>query len=179
MRLWTLQSKGFAIESTPVDYTKSYYYNNTEDLPNVQVAYHRLFTDMKTDKLIWCYPQKRHRNSYMKVLYELEVPEENIITYICECVWHKIVTNCRKFPNQDCQSYWPEHGKEYVKQQTEKCYSIESMDQLWERLFWDRPTIIPCPAGIKMQPQQKNEMCSALIKSPIENEWIITNTILL
>lgn len=177
MRLWTHQSKGFAIESTAVDHTKSDYYNNIENLPNVQVAYHRLFRDLKTDKFLWCCPSERFPPSREKVLYELEVPEEEILAYICECVWHKIITDCREYPrfnNQDCQTLWQgqKNGKEYEEQQTKKCHSKESEDQLWERLFWPQPTIIPCPANITLQPQQKNEMFSALIKSPIEKEWI-------
>ena len=177
MRLWTFQGKGFDIESIPVDHTKSDYYNNVEDLPNVQVAYQRLFRDLKTDKFLWCSPLKRFSRESEKVLYELEVPEEEILAYICECVWHKIITDCGKFPNRDCQIRWrrQKRGKEYEEQQTKKCYSKESEDQLWDRLLWPQPTKTPCPAGIKLQPQQKNEMCSALIKSPIEKGWIIPN----
>ncbi|MCK4999143.1 MAG: hypothetical protein KAS23_06400 [Anaerohalosphaera sp.] len=176
MRLWTLQSKGFAIESTPVDHTKSDYYNDVENIPNIQSAYHRLFADLKTDEFLWCFPLKQFHRESEKVVYELEVPKEEIITYICGCVWHKIISNCRDFSNRDCQAYWPEHSKEYVTQQNKKCFSKELVGKLWDRLFWPQPTIIPCPAGIKMLPQQKKEMCSALIKSPIEKEWIISTT---
>ncbi len=176
MRLWTLQGKGFYIESIPVDHTKSDYYNDVENLPCVQVAYHRLSIDLKTDKFLWCFPSKNFHHESEKVLYELEVPEEDILAYICECVWHKIISDCSTFYNRDCQSHWPEHSKEYIKQQNKKCFSKESEDQMWDRLYWPRPTIIPCPAGIRMQPQQKNRMCSVLIKSPIEKGWKINIT---
>lgn len=177
MKLWTLQGKGFAIESTPVDYAKSNYYNDDADnYPNIQKAYQRLFSDMKTDKFLWCFPTRKHSHEPEIVLYELEVPEEEILAYICECVWHKIITDCRKFPNRDCEIRWQRQhlGREYEDQQTKQCYSKESEDQLWGRLFWPLPTKTACPAGIKLKPEQKNEMCSALIKSPIEKGWIIS-----
>ena len=177
MRLWTLQGKDFAIESTPVDHTKSAYYNDVINLPNVQWAYHRLSEYLLTDKFLWCFPLENFHRESEKAVYELEVPEEEILEYICECVWHKIISKCQKnFNNRDCYLHWPKHSRDYVEQQNKKCYSTESEDRLWSRLFWPQPTTIPCPAGMVMQPNQRDKMCSALIKSPIEKEWIINRT---
>jgi len=176
MRLWTLQSKDFDIESAPVDHIKSAYYNDVINLPYVQGAYHRLSEDLKTDRFLWCFPLETFHRESEKVIYELEVPEEEILAYICECVWHKIISNCREFDNRDCQLHWPKHSRGHVEEQNKKCFSNESEDQLWSRLFWPQPITIPCPAGITMQPQQKDEMCSVLIKSPIDEGWIISRT---
>ena len=179
VRLWTLQGRGFIIESTSVDHNKSEYYNDVENLPNVQRAYHRLFEELKTDRFLWCFPLERFHHESNKTLYELEVPEGEILAYICECVWHKIITNCAEFGNRNCvDSLWKRKKdtkdyRSYTEEQNKKCFSKESEDQLWNRLFWPQPITIPCMAGITMQPQHKKEMCSALIKSPIEKEWII------
>lgn len=180
MKLWTQHKPDFAIESTPVDHTQSDYYKN-KDLPNIKSGYDRLFEHLGTKLFIWCSLKKPHHESD-KILYELEVPEKEIISFIVECTWHKLITNCRTFPNDDCRvSLWKrerdtsDHDA-YKKQQNEKCYSPESEEQLWNRLFLLNPSNISlpaCPAGIQIPALQKLQMCSALIKSPINKEWII------
>lgn len=179
MRLWTLQGKDFKIESTTIVHTKSDYYNDTLNYPNIQRGYHRLSEYLETDKFLWCFPLQRFHHESDKILYELEVPEEEIMAFVAGCAWHKLITNCRTFYNRNCiDLLWERKNdvsdyKAYIEQQNKKCFSREPEEQLWDRLFWPQPTKTSCPAGIKMQLQLKKQMCTALIKSPVDEHWII------
>ena len=175
MRLWTLQTKDFKIESEATDFSKSSYYNDTENLPNIQKAYQKLFSEIQEKPFLWCFMHNNFYRESDKLLYELEVPEEEIIAYICGCVWHKIITNCKRFDNHDCRKYWPGYPVRDVEQQNQRCFSQESESQLWERLFWPKATKITCPAGILIPDSidAKFSMYSALIKSPVKSEWVI------
>ena len=174
MRLWTLQSENFYIKSEVIDHKKSLYYNDEENLPNIRKAYQRLRKELGENQFLWCFMKKRGiHHEYGKVLYELEVPEEKILVYLCSCVWHKIITDCKPFNNHDCWEHWTKHDKDYVEQQNIKCFSKEPENELWKRLFWPSPTRIPCPAGIILPAPTKSSMYNVLIKSLVEKNWII------
>ncbi len=58
MRLWTLHTEGFNIESEIVDFRKSAYYKKIEDFPNIQKAYKRLFSELAEERFLWCFMRR-------------------------------------------------------------------------------------------------------------------------
>jgi hypothetical protein len=90
--LWTLHSPDFDIRTGRVDHNKSEYYLNT---PGVKEAYHELWRRLNTPEgqIIWCYTTNDEivKTGIEEILWELQIPRENVICFIDDLVWNRIL----------------------------------------------------------------------------------------
>ena len=170
MKLWSLHEKGFSITNGRLRHELSDYYNEP-NIPHVKQAYAELARRLETDQYLWCYTNRAEIGHWptTKVLWQLEVPEDRILAYICDSVWNKILGMDNFCPPQslyfkwkkqalDLAPYDPDKRKEIQKRLKEQYYAPEPENVLWGRLFLDKPT---------------PEDCSALIPFPAKPAWII------
>jgi len=90
--LWTVHSPDFDIRAGKVDHSKSEYYLNT---PGVKEVYHELWRRLNTPKgqIIWCYTEYSDiaKTGIKKVMWELQIPLENVVCFIDDLVWNRIL----------------------------------------------------------------------------------------
>lgn len=90
--LWTLHSPGFDIRTGRVDHSKSEYYLN---IPGVKEAYPKLWRRLNSPEgqIIWCYTENSQiaKTSKRLILWELQIPREDILCFIDSLVWNRIL----------------------------------------------------------------------------------------
>jgi hypothetical protein len=173
IKLWTIHSPDFSLTDGRVDHNKSEYCLNT---PGVKDAYHKLWPKLRIPdgQLIWCYTYDDIKKTNKKIIkYELYVPKSEIICFIDDLVWNRILGKecevrsdmrhqwnkeaCEKFPNN------PKASKAYEKKCLENFWAQKPKSGDW----WDELFVKSTGEGI-----------SALIKHPISSEWIHKSTTL-
>jgi hypothetical protein len=170
MRLWTIHNNpAFSLTDGRVDHTKSEYYMSIQA---VREAYPKLWRclGVPDGQIIWCYTQKENiaRTGTPKQMWELEVPEPSVLTYIDDVIWNRILkirvpltrryTKAiqekanKKFPDN------PQSRRHYEKELENKFWDDKLPESaLWNQLRLDKPI----------------DGSSALIKHPVRKEWII------
>ena len=90
VQLWTWHTPGFSLIEGRVDYTQSYYYQQTD---RIAEAYHELFSRLETDQIIWCSTTWDEHSStgHTAVCWALEVPGSEVFRYVDGMVWNRIV----------------------------------------------------------------------------------------
>jgi hypothetical protein len=174
LRLWTVHSPSFSLTEGCVDHSKSEYYNN-RNTPGVKDAYHELWHRLQIPEgqVVWCYTNEDDiaKTGVEKVKWELYVPGPEIIRFIDDLVWNRILgIKCsvrgdirrqwrrealKKFPND------PEASEVYEKRCFENFWSQEPKSgNWWNELFTEN-----VGSGV-----------SALIGHPIPIKWIHDST---
>jgi len=108
MRLWTYQWPDFRLTdcNLKVDFNKSRY---AKTFPKYKDACKRLSDLLGTDQIIWCYTRQ---NEYIylpgeaPMEWELEIPEDQILAYICSYTWNKILGVKRFTVSENIRHQW-------------------------------------------------------------------------
>jgi hypothetical protein len=174
MNLWTIhEANGFFLTKGRVDHSKSIYYNDT---PGVKEAYHTLWPriGVPDGQIVWCYTRKEDmsKTGTPKTLWILDVPESSIITYIDDIMWNCILgIRVRLTPRYmrdikaEASASFPDDSKKrhmHENKLTEQFWRQErSGEELWTKVFLDEMV----------------DGSPALIKHPVEEDWIIDEQI--
>ena len=118
-------------------------------------------------KILWCYTdegeaKKARASNQNKVLWKIDVPEENI-RYICSVAWHWILYGNGCVPPTKFEHFYrvltngPFHRNQFNKDFNAE-WRMMPEDALWDILFLDNLV----------------EACSdAIVEHPIEENWLI------
>jgi len=163
--LWTVHSPDFDIRAGKVDHSKSEYYLNT---PGVKEVYHELWRRLNTPKgqIIWCYTEYSDiaKTGIKKVMWELQIPLENVVCFIDDLVWNRILgircnvgrTLRRKWQNEAIEKC-PSDSHFYFKKCEEDFWNRKPKTGSW----WDELFI-----------QDTGENASAIICHSIPEKFI-------
>jgi hypothetical protein len=172
IQLWTIHRPEFSIIEGCIDHSKSEYYQST---PGVRSAYAELWQRLKLrdGQVLWCYTQDVGIpvTSTEKIKWELCVPGSEVITFIDDIVWNRILgIKCRvrsdlfwqwRKESQSKYPYDPEAARAYEKDCFNNFWNEEPKSgSWWDELFVGDP----------------GEYVSALIKHPVPTQWVSKRT---
>jgi hypothetical protein len=163
--LWTIHSSDFSLTDGRVDHNKSEYYLNT---PNVKEAYHELWHKLQISdgQIVWCYTDENDivKSGVKKVKYELNVPKSEVICFVDDLVWNRILDRkCNVTKNM--RNQWFDEGMKespndleaYIKMREEKFWGQKPKSGSW----WDELFIENTDDGV-----------SALVRHPVPSKWV-------
>lgn len=154
MRLYTHHDPDFNIIDANIDLNKSLYYGDTE-CSDFKKAYDWLFSIIKTNQVVWCYPSIDDFDwvhGYEEKLWTLEVPEEYVIGSIDECVWHHVINDCHYIPDEVLDNV-PQDETDAVIEAWE---ASNEKEKTWKDYIFD-----------------KSFESQIIIKSPVKKEWVV------
>jgi hypothetical protein len=164
-KLWSIHDPLFCLSSGKVDHSKSDFYMNTSGLtPGVKGAYHELWKRIgePEGQIIWCYTCDcvLPRTGTPKVLWTLEVPEDQITCRIDEYVWHKIIGQPWSQPPR-CRS---------------RCETLRGKcDQLLRACEHGRPITNDWWNKLIVPDGTSGFILSALVHHPVSVSWVTGN----
>jgi len=176
MELWTWHEPDFSLLSGRVEHNRSEYYQR---VPGIVAAYDELWHRLKNDgQLVWCctdISEHGDLESSPHVLWKLDVPPDQILGFVDEIVWNRILGfRC------SCQSLrysWQSRAIEACCADRKPLDTelLTSMAQQYEDEFWNASP----PGGswwnaLFLEPQAK-PLVSALIRHPVPLEWVTEN----
>jgi hypothetical protein len=168
MQLWTWQKPEFDITdpNTPVESKKYSEYLNCDS----RKKYEKLWSILGTDQFHWYYADKKEATDSCslleykgKVLWELDVPEDQIFKRMCCMTWHWILNNSNASPPKIFEHFlnmywWP--NRTTFEKDCNKHWRDMSSKQLWDCLFYD--------CGDK-------QCYQVLVRHPVDVSWVIKN----
>jgi len=169
INLWTLHTPDFSITEGRVEHSKSEYYH---DIPRVSQAYPELWRriNIPDGQIIWCYLDKTEirKTGVEKVLWELCLPESEVIQFVDDMVWKRILEIKGELP-QRLRNQWkykslkkypnnPTSAKNYEK----KCQGDYWMQTPKSNNWWDE-LFVKMGEGLSM---------SALIHHPVRDDRV-------
>lgn len=170
LKLWTVHRvhpPGFSLTEGRVDHSKSEYYPTT---PRVKDAYHELWRRLQIPdgQVVWCYTDGEIvKIGAEKVKWELHVPSSEIICFIDDVVWNRILKiKCSVPANMRCQWYGEALKKFPNDPKALKAYEERCLENFWSQEpksgdWWDELFTENADNGV-----------SALIGHPIPSKWI-------
>ena len=169
MRLWTWQKPGFPLCSGRVDHERSEY---VQTVPGVREAYQRLSNHLGTDQFVWCYTKPDQRivlPVHTEVEWILEIPSDNILAFIDDIVWNRILgIECGlprylelqwKRASMECFPDDSEARTKYVKSQRKQ--------------FWGQTPPLGDWLTELFVKEQSCEFVSAIVPHPVREAWVV------
>ena len=168
MKLWTWHKPDFSLVAGRVDHRKSEYFQ-TDGIPE---AHATLAACTGTDQIIWCYTLPNQRPILpcrTEQEWFLDVPPEEILCFVDEIVWNRVLGIRCAVPNglrfrwkNEAIARFPHDIDARHKHQEELA------DQFWDqsppgRTWWESLFVEPQPG----------ETISALVRHPIRHLWIL------
>ncbi len=173
LRLWTVQSPCFSLTERCVDHSKSKYYRNT---PGVKDAYPELWCRLQIPdgQVVWCCTDERDvvRTTEKMIEWELYVPGQEIICFIDDLVWNRILgSKCAV--RREMYDQWHKEASEKFPNDLEasEAYKTKCYEDFWRQEpksgnWWD-----------ELFTESAGNRVSALIRHPIPcKEWIHKRT---
>jgi hypothetical protein len=152
-----------------VDRAKSEY----GEMPAIADAYKKIWSHLQTDQIVWCYTQRKFPltgETKEKTEWEIEVPLENVLSFIDGFVWAHIVKEGQRLrPPQLLYHHWIKQSiqlhpydaaaRRIFMDKMQADYDSQSppTDGWWSRLF---------------VPYSDTEGIDAIIAHPVKREWI-------
>lgn len=169
MRVCTLQAPDYDIRRDKRDLRKSNYYNDPAHW-RIRSAYDKLHKRLGTDQIIWCYAQRNETLSAERPqtkFWELEVPDDEIITFVDTYVWERVIGN--NIIPESLKTRWRDKAREtsgdldwidqVIKQKQDEFAIGYPEDRLWNLL---------------LHRVQEKAWFDPLIPNPIRTEWVIS-----
>ncbi len=159
--LWSyhLKDHNFDLTSGQVDHSKSRYYNKTQ---GVKDAYPKLWQmlEIPSGQIVWCYTDdKTFKKTGIPYLeWHLKVPTQNILKYVDDIVWNRIL---------GIRCSLPEYLSQKLRREGKK-----------EEVFWNQQA----PSGdwwnhlLLARPHEGD--CWALIRHPVPVELAVGKRII-
>jgi hypothetical protein len=169
INLWTLHTPDFSIKEGRVDHSRSKYYRDT---PGVKEAYPELWRriNIPDGQIIWCYLDKTEIpiTGTEKVLWEICLPESEVIQFVDDMVWNRILER-KCAPPQGLRNQWRDESQKEYPNNTEaaKNYEKKCQDDYWNQKpksnsWWDELFV---ETG-------ESTSVSALIRHPVRKDWL-------
>ena len=170
MRLWSIQGNDFSLTSGIVDHARSPYFETVPSYIEIsQMLWDRLGTD---DQVIWCCtkPVDRRHLSPDEFEWVLEVPDSEVLALIDDHVWNRIL-GLRCHPPERLRNQWRDRalelfpndadGRERQRAEQEHAYFAQEppSGDWWNHVFVDN---------------LEGDSISAIIRHPLEDEWIVS-----
>jgi len=125
---------------------------------------------MPEGQIVWCFTCKHEiKPEVSKVLWELEVPEQEIVRFVDDIVWNRILgIKCwlpsslrRTFRSKALEKfpYSADERKNCVKEQEEAFWSQDAPTGSW----WDSLFVH----------QKSCKGVSAIVRHPLRHEWVV------
>ena len=168
MRLWSLHKPDFSLTCGRVDHTKSEYYQNT---PGVPEAYEELWKliGIPEGQIVWCFTCRDEiKPEVPKVLWELEVPEKEIVRFVDDIVWNRILGIRCALPTRLRQCFHREAIETFPDNPSKRNdYREKKVDAFWRKdaptgNWWDLLFV-----------QKSCEGASAIVRHPLRHGWVV------
>jgi len=169
VRLWTSQPAGFSIVTGTLDPKRSRY--NCDTVPNYLVRRGELAHRLGTDRFLWCStvrPVRYVQPVDPEVEWELEVPTAQILKFMDDIVWNRILGLTCDVPER--RKAWKKNAWDRFHDDADAYdrYMAEQREAFWNQAppggsWWNALFVEP----------QVGETITALIPFPVHKEWII------
>ncbi len=167
-KLWTLHTSDFSLTKGRVDHNKSVYYRET---PGVKKAYPELWRRQQIldGQVVWCYTDesKIAKHGIGKVKWELCVPDSEIICFIDDLVWNRILEIECAAPYELRRKWRSEALEKFPDDLT----AANTYEESCRRSFWDQEPKNGCWWD-ELFTKNTGNGATALVRHPIPSEWI-------
>ena len=169
MKLWSLHTPGFSLTRGRVDHARSEYWRECR---TVRKAYPKLWEliGVPDGQVIWYFTAQTGilRTGVKKILWELNVPDSEIIAFVDSIVWNRVLERQCALP-RDLRARWlGEANDEFPGDSAKRdAYLREQEEQFWLRKppsgdWWDS----------LLTERRSHEAVSAITRHPACEGWI-------